>query len=119
MLLDSNIIIYAIRSEYENVREFIARNNPAVSAVSYLEVMGYHRLTLEDQRDFSAFFSESRIIPLSWPIIDMAVKLRQQRKMSLGDSVIAGTALVQGFTLATANTKDFQWIPDLALLNPL
>jgi predicted nucleic acid-binding protein len=90
MLLDSNVIIYAIRAEYQNVRELIAQHGPAVSAVSYLEVMGYHRLTPEDRRDFAEFFSESRIISISWPIIDMAVKLRQQRKMSLSKSKLVG-----------------------------
>ena len=45
MLLDSNIIIYAAQAENEFLREFIAKNSPYVSALSYLEVLGYHKLS--------------------------------------------------------------------------
>jgi hypothetical protein len=43
MLLDSNIIIYASQPEYPLLRQFIAEQSPAVSALSYVEVLGYHR----------------------------------------------------------------------------
>jgi len=39
--------------------------------------------------------------------------------MSLGDAIIAGTALEHGLTLVTANVKDFQWIPNLKVINPV
>ncbi|MDJ0518270.1 MAG: hypothetical protein QNJ74_19135 [Trichodesmium sp. MO_231.B1] len=45
MLLDSNIIIYAAQPENSNLRQFIAEQSPAVSALSYIEVLGYHQLT--------------------------------------------------------------------------
>jgi predicted nucleic acid-binding protein len=38
--------------------------------------------------------------------------------MSLGDALVAGTALVYGLTLVTRNAEDFQWIQGLSLLNP-
>jgi toxin FitB len=38
--------------------------------------------------------------------------------MSLGDALVAGTALVHGLTLVTRNVDDFQWIQGLSLLNP-
>lgn len=43
MLLDSNIIIYATQPEYVWLREFIAEHEPVVSALSYVETLGYHR----------------------------------------------------------------------------
>ncbi|VEN73119.1 Twitching motility protein PilT (fragment) [Candidatus Desulfarcum epimagneticum] len=39
--------------------------------------------------------------------------------MSLGDSLIAATALVYDLKLATANVKDFLWIKRLEVVNPL
>lgn len=45
MLLDSNIIIYASRSENTQIRQFIGEHDIVVSAISYVEVLGYHRLT--------------------------------------------------------------------------
>lgn len=37
--------------------------------------------------------------------------------MTLGDSIIAATALVNKLELVTANTKDFDWISDLKVVN--
>ena len=119
MLLDSNTIIYSIRPEFSELRQLIAERNPAVSAISYVEVLGYHRLTRSDKEDFMAFFHASRMIPVSPPVLEQAVQLRQQRKISLGDSIIAATAMLNHSTLLTANVSDFQWIPNIRLLNPL
>jgi len=119
MLLDSNIIIYAIQPDFSQLRELIAEHSPAVSAVSYVEVLGYHQLTAEDKQDFVDFFDAAEILSISQPVLDKATDLRQKRRMSLGDSIIAATAILNNLTLVTANTKDFTWIPDLNLLNPL
>lgn len=56
-LIDSNIIIYAAKPEYPNLRQFIIENVPAVSAVSYVKVLGYPRLSEEERRYFEAFFN--------------------------------------------------------------
>lgn len=48
MLLDSNIIIYAAKPEHGELRRFIAENEPSVSVVSFVEVVGYHRLRSAD-----------------------------------------------------------------------
>ena len=119
MLLDSNSIIYSIKQEFTKLRQLIAKNSPAVSAISYVEVLGYHQLTESDEQDFVEFFDTARMIPVSQAILEQAVKLRQERKMSLGDSIIAATAIVNNLTLITANVADFKWIPNIKLLDPL
>jgi len=40
VLRDSNIIICAAQPEHSQLRELIAEHSPAVSALSYLEVLG-------------------------------------------------------------------------------
>lgn len=119
MLLDSNIIIYAAQPAHSALRKFIAENAPAVSAVSYVEVLGYHRLTDEDRKHFEEFFSAATVLGISGKVLDVAVELKQQRKLSLGDALIAGTALAHDLTLVTRNIKDFDWIDGLRLLDPL
>jgi predicted nucleic acid-binding protein len=118
MLIDSNIIIYASQREHGWLREFIAEHSPSVSAFSYVEVLGFHRLTAEDKIHFEEFFAASTILPLSETVLGQAIKLRQEQKMSLGDSLISATCLVHQLTLVTRNTDDFSWISDLRLLNP-
>jgi predicted nucleic acid-binding protein len=119
MLIDSNIIIYAARPEHAELRKFIAEHAPAVSAVSYVEVLGYHKLSEQEREYFEAFFTAATILTISDGVLTQAVKLRQLKKMTLGDALVAGTALTHGLTLVTRNTKDFDWIDRVTLLNPL
>jgi hypothetical protein len=65
------------------------------------------------------FFQTAERLPLSEAVVQWAVKLRQRRKMSLGDSIVAGTAIAHERTLVTRNTDDFRWIEEIKLLNPL
>lgn len=118
MLLHSNIIIYAAQAENEFLRGFIAENSPFLSALSYLEVLGYHQINDEDKTYFEEFFNASQILPISQAVIEQGVKIKQIRKMSLGDAIIAGTALVYDLTVVTRNIDNFSWISDLKLLNP-
>jgi toxin FitB len=52
MLLDINIIIYASQPEHGQIRQFIGEHDIVVSAVSYVEVLGYHRLNEENRLYF-------------------------------------------------------------------
>lgn len=118
MLLDSNIIIYSAQLEHVQLRKLIAEDAPAVSALSYLEVLGYQRLTKQQRQYFEEFFQTAQVLPISQEVLIQAVALRQQRHMTLGDAIIAGTALAYRLTLMTRNTDDFRWIAELKLLNP-
>jgi len=119
MLLDSNIIIYAAEPGYDEVREFIAKHAPAVSVISKVEVLGYHKLSNENRQKLERIFQAMPVLTLSSAIIDRAISLRQTQKISLGDALIAATALVHELTVVTANTKDFNWIDDLEFINPV
>ena len=118
MLLDSNIIIYAAQPENEFLREFIAENSPFVSALSRLEVLGYHQINDEDKTYFEEFFNASQILLVSQAVIEQGVTLKQIKKMSLGDAIIAATGLVYDLTVVTRNIDDFRWITNLKLFNP-
>lgn len=119
MIIDSNIIIYAFRPEHAYLRLLIQEHGPAISAISYVETLGYHRLNENERRYLENLFASTLILPITQPILDQAVYLRQQRRMSLGDALIAATSMVHGLTLVTRNLEDFNWIDGLALLNPL
>ena len=120
MLIDSNITIYVSQQRYDGLSDFLASlPNRSVSIVSYIEALGYHRL-IESERIFlETFFLNTNILPLSDAIARQAVSLRQQRRMGLGDAIIAATAIVHSLTLITHNTEDFRWITGLELLDPV
>ena len=118
MLADSNLIIYAARPEHQFLRDWFAAAVPSVAGVSYVEALGYHRLSPPDRIFFEDFFSVARVLPIDSAVLQQAVKLRQTRKMSLGDSLVAATAVVHGLALTTRNVDVFAWIPGLDLFNP-
>lgn len=119
MILDSNLIIYAAKPEYPGLRRLIATHSPVVSVVSLIEVLGYHKLTQGDREQFEKFFAAARVLPISDAIAVRAVSLRQARKMSLDDALIAATALELGHELLTHNIKDYIAIPGLIASDPI
>lgn len=119
ILIDSNLVIYGTSPDHLVVREFIRRYKPSVSAVSYVETLGYHGIGLTEERALHRFFRSTKVFPVDDPVLWEAVRLRQIRKMSLGDALIAGTALIHGLTLATCNLRDFDWIVGLRIVNPM
>ena len=119
MLLDSNIIIYSAQPENALLRQFIAENDPKVSALSYVEVLGYHRLAEADRLYFQQFFQVAQVLPISQTVLEQAVVVRQMRRITLGDAIIAGTVIAYDLTLVTRNTEDFRSFTQLRLLNPI
>jgi len=123
MLLDSNTVIYSAKSKYANLRRFLAQHSFSVSAITRLEVLGYPDLEPEEQEKFEKFFSITPVLPISDEVIEKAIKLRRLRKLKserrIADFIIAATALVHGLTLVTHNVKDFEWIDELSVLDPL
>lgn len=81
-------------------------------------MLGYHLLTEESRLFLEEFFRIVEVLPISQTVLDRAVTLRQIRRMSLGDAIIAATALVYDRILVTRNIEDFQWITELSILNP-
>lgn len=65
MLLDSNIIIYAAEPQYDAVRKFIAKHKPSVSAVSKVEVLGYHQLNIEHRQKLERIFQLLPVLAIS------------------------------------------------------
>nr|VFK42609.1 MAG: hypothetical protein BECKTC1821E_GA0114239_102013 [Candidatus Kentron sp. TC] len=119
MLLGSNIVIYTLEPGYDSVRRFIDGQEAMVFAVSRVEVLGYHKLTSQHHRKLEELFRSLPVLPVSDPIIERAISLRQQRRMSLGDALIAATALAHDLKLVTANIHDFDWIEGLEVVNPV
>jgi hypothetical protein len=119
MLLDSNIIIYAFHPAYPQLADFFVGKWLFASAITRLEILGYHRLSPTEVEDFRQFCQVLSMLPVDDKVIDGAITLRRQRNMGIGDAIIAATALAQGLPLITHNVRDFQGIAGLALIDPL
>lgn len=118
-LLDSNILIYASKPEFDwLITDYINEFN-SVSLITKIEVLGYPHFTPPVLALTQAFFEDMTVFDISHPIADLAIYLRQHKKMSLGDSIIGATALLENKTLITRNTSDFDWITGLTVINPI
>lgn len=119
ILLDSNILVYSAQPSFAYLRPLVSDSLNAVSAFTMLEVLGYHTLTPVDKTYFETAFKILQVFEIDQPILKQAINLRQIRKMTPGDSIIAATAVVHGYEIYTRNTTDFNWIAGLKVINPI
>ena len=119
ILIDSNIIVYSYLPQYEYLRTLISRDSVFVSEISRIEVLGYHKLTSDEEHYFRNIFDLVTVIIPSREVFDIAIEIRKNHKLTLGDSIIGATALMQGLTIYTRNLKDFENIPNLTSINPI
>jgi predicted nucleic acid-binding protein len=117
-LLDSNILIYAGQPGHAFLDSWMSAATAQVSAISIPEVLGYPGLSTEDEAIFEEWFAELMVHAVTEPILRHAAALRRQRRMKLGDSIIAATALTIGAELVTRNVDDFRHIAGLQIINP-
>jgi predicted nucleic acid-binding protein len=118
-VFDSNLLIYSNLEEYKYLRALLRSPDVYVSAVSNVEVLGFHKITDVDKAYFEALFRRIPQIVITDEILDKAVELRQKKRMSAGDAIIAATAVIHNATLYTRNTKDFEFLTDIKTYNPI
>lgn len=114
-LADSNILIRGASALDHPLQEWLQNQLPAISVVTRIEVLGYHRLRPDEDILLRVLLSSFDEYPISAQTAALAIDLRRQRKMSLGDALIAATCLEHGLKLATRNASDFDWIPGLTV----
>lgn len=114
-LADSNILIRGASAPDHPLQEWLQDQLPAISVVTRIEVLGYHRLRADEEILLQVLLSSFDEYPISAQTVALAIDLRRKRKMSLGDALIAATCLEHGLKLATRNAKDFDWIAGLTV----
>ncbi len=117
-LLDSNVVIAGAAREAAALDATVFAQPYATSIITRIEVLGFSRLAPEDEADLIVFLASGRELALTGAVVDIAVRLRQARRMSLGDAIIAATALAHDLPLFTHNLDDFRHIAGLRASNP-
>ena len=114
-LADSNILIRAASAIDHPLQAWLQDQLPAISVVTRIEALGFHRLRADEEIALRLLLSSFDEYPITLRTAAGADELRRQRKMSLGDALIAATCLEHGLKLATRNASDFDWIPFLTV----
>ena len=100
------------------MRQWIIDNEPSYSIISRVEVLGFARLQPVEKQVITELLNNLQGIYLNPSCYELAIILKQQRKMSLGDALIAATCIEYDKTLATRNISDFEWIENFRAINP-
>ncbi len=117
ILVDTNLVIYIAQLKLEE--KSFAGHSINYSVITTIEALGYHELPVDELRILERAFASSTILSLSDQVVEQAIRVRQTRKMKLGDAIITATALVHDLELWTNNIADFKHIDGLKLHNPL
>ncbi len=118
MILDSNVLIYFVDPGYEQLRAYLDNqaSELGISLITKLEVLGYHQLKPDDKIELEQLLAAVSVYPVSDRIITEAIRLRQQRKRSIGDSIIAATGLLYNQPILTNNVTDFVDVEGLQVI---
>ena len=119
-VLDSNVWIEAaagVSHAAHALAKAAAADWCGYSAISRLEVFGFPKLTVAEEKGLQALLSQFHEIPVSSAVIDTAIQLRRQVKIKSPDAIVAACALLETAELVTRNVSDFQKIPGLAVVD--
>jgi toxin FitB len=85
-----------------------------ISVINKIEVLGHNTVG----KDIEDFIDLADILELSEDVVNKTIILRKDYKTKLPDAIIAATALVNKLSIITRNTKDFDKIEGLEVINP-
>jgi hypothetical protein len=121
-LLDSNTVIdYIGRLHPDKCRQWLNQiidEEINTSIITKVEVLSFDPDKDDNYPVLVDFFEAANIFDLTGDVVSKTIQIRQKQKMKLPDAVIAATALCNGFTLVSRNTKDFKNIEGLEVVNP-
>lgn len=117
IILDTNIFIYLANNTLSG--NIISNTDISHASITKIEALGFSSIPANELLLLEELFSESYCLELTSSITERAIRLRQAKSMSLGDSIIAAAALEHDLKLWTANVQDFSHIHGLSIFNPL
>ncbi len=121
-LIDTNIAIEYIGETLPEkalyLLDSIFDNHFYISVINKIELLGFASITKEEELKFRELINAAEIIELNEDIVNSTIDIRKTYKTKLPDAIIAASALFNNFTLITRNTKDFNKIEGLDILNP-
>jgi predicted nucleic acid-binding protein len=120
---DTNIVIYYLQQQFPPAPEkfidsIINETRPVISAITEIELLCWKASTEKDLEVIQNFIEDALVVELEQPIKYKTADIRKRYKIKLPDAIIAATAMVYDLAIITRNTKDFDTIEDLEIINP-
>ena len=120
-LIDTNILIYHTKGSQITIdflSDIISHQSLNISILTKIEFLGWDKHTPEGFENCKQLIESANIYPVDENVANKAIDLRREMKIRLADAVIAATALLNNFKLATRNIDDFKVIEELEIINP-
>lgn len=121
-LLDTNSLIYYFQGapQMDPVFRQIERGEarPVVSIITEIELLGFPRLTRQDETRIGALLASFTVVAVDERIARQAVNLKRRHGLKTPDAVIAATALLENATLVTRDQNMLDKVPEVRSLNP-
>lgn len=89
-----------------------------ISVINKIELLGFSGITEDEELKFLELINAAFVLDLNEDVVNSTIDIRRQYKTKLPDAIIAATALVNQLTIITRNTKDFDKIEAVKVLNP-
>jgi predicted nucleic acid-binding protein len=122
ILIDTNIAIGYIgnrlNAKFMDELDNIFDTRYHISVINKIELLGYHGLSKKEEEKFDLLINHSILHPIDNKIIEKTISIRKKHKIKLPDAIIAATCLVNGLDILTLNTKDFENIEGLMVIEP-
>ena len=124
VLCDTNILIefYKNRTPVTQELQHLGQNQLAISIVTQAELY-YGALDKAELQKIKQHLTLLHRLPIDLPISNTFLQLMEtyslSHKLSLPDALIAATALAHDIELYTLNEKDFNFISNLKLYQPV
>ncbi|MEZ5388083.1 MAG: type II toxin-antitoxin system VapC family toxin [Prosthecobacter sp.] len=119
-MCDSKILIYATEPGDTLRLPYVESPDAMIASVTWVEVLGFPSFgTLSEGLQSRLRTPVASTVELSLDdVILCGIRLRQEKKMSLADAIIAATALEYDVPLMTRNKDDFKHLAGLNLGDP-
>ena len=118
-LIDTNAVIdYLDNKLPDKAGELMDGIDSRISVITRMELLSWPGASQEQTQILNEFINASEVFALEEPVIVKAVDIRKTFKTKIPDAIIAATAIVNKLALITRNTKDFEKIEGLEVLNP-
>ncbi len=118
-LIDTNAVIdYLDNKLPDKAGELMDGIDSRISVITRMELLSWPGASQEQTLILNEFINASEVFALEEPVIVKAVDIRKTVKSKLPDAIIAATAIVNNLSLITRNTKDFDKIQELEVVDP-
>lgn len=118
-LIDTNAVIDYLNNKLPDpASELLDSIVAKISVITRMELLSWPGANKKQTAVLNDFIEASEVFSLEEPIILKAIEIRKETKTKLPDAIIAATAMVHQLTLITRNTKDFEKVSGLELMEP-